>query len=296
MIVKLEEEIRSDFEGYQILLKIISDVENSKDSDVVFDFERVMFFEANLSAVLGTIVELIENKSKNVIFENISLSMQLILRKNNFLTEYGYESHFDTHNTAIKYKKFDPLNKEDDNNFETYIQNQLLNKKDFPSHSKRLGKQITEKIFELYENARTHGLCKLIHTCGQYFPHKEGKPLNFTIVDTGVNFKENVSKFLKKEFNALEAIEWAMKYGNTTKSGDKPGGLGLDLIFQFIKHNKGKIQIISSNGFWEWHEGKIDMRILDKPFPGTIANLRFNFDDKSHYVLAHENIDWDNIF
>lgn len=297
MIIKFENDIKTDFEGYQKLIDLISNIRDSLDNTVVIDFSNVYFFEANLCAVLATIIEILENGGKKVELLNFNNRVETILRKNEFLIRYGYEKIVDNYATSIRYQKFDSKNKLDDSNFEYYIKDQLLSKNDFPSHSKLLGKHITLRIFELYENARTHGSCDFIHACGQYFPRKFEKPLNVTIVDTGKNFQENVSEFLGHYISAEEAIEWAMKNGNTTKTGDISGGLGLDLIFQFIQHNKGKIQIISSDGFWEWHKGKSTKRTLNNAFNGTIANLRFNLNDNSHYRLdEEEDDDWNNLF
>lgn len=296
MTFTFENDIKTDYDGYAKLLKLLHKAENSSDTEIIFDFSKVIFFEANLCAVLATITEILENKGKNISLINFNKAVEAILRKNEFLLSYGYKALEDRYRTAIMYRKFNPINKEDDNNFELYIENQLLNKDEFPSHSRTLGKHITQNIFELYENARTHGSCEFIHACGQYFPNKPEKPLNITIVDTGKNFKDIVSDFLNEPVLAVDSIEWAMRKGNTTKSGDMPGGLGLDLIFQFIKHNNGKIQIISSNGFWEWHRGNTTKKSLDHTFYGTIANLRFNLNDQSYYSLASESDDWDNLF
>lgn len=297
MIIKFEDDIKTDFDGYQKLIDLIPRINSSKEKDVILDFSNVYFFEANLCAILATIIEIIEKSGKIVKLINFNNRVETILRKNEFLFQYGYEKIFDNYATSIRYQKFNPNDKLDDNNFEDYIKLQLLSKDDFPSHSKLLGKHITLRIFELYENARTHGSCDFIHACGQYYPRQPEKPLNVTIVDTGKNFQENVSKFLNYNMTSVDAIEWAMKKGNTTKTGDISGGLGLDLIFQFIQHNKGKIQIISSDGFWEWHRGKATKMKLNNPFNGTIANLRFNLNDTSHYKLVEEtDDDWDNLF
>lgn len=297
MEIKFSQDIKTNLEGYQKLLSVLDDAKLSQDTDIYFDFSKVEFLEANLCAVLATIIEILETLGKKIYLKNFRNQVETILRKNHFLLAYGYDPIVDRYQTSIRYQKFDPKNTKDDSNFETYIQDELLNKSDFPSHSKLLGKNITIRIFELYENARTHGLCKNIHACGQYFPKMPEKPLNITIVDTGLNFQENISNFLVKEMNAVEAIEWAMIDGNSTKVGNISGGLGLDLIFQFIQHNKGKIQIISANGFWEWHRGIITKQIMPHHFNGTIANLRFNLNDKSHYYLSGEEIpSLDNLF
>lgn len=297
MVIKFTDDIKTDFSGYQRLLSILEGARSSLDTDIVFDFSKVAFLEANLCAVLATIIEILEASGKTVRLCNFKNQVETILRKNGFLLPYGYEPIIDHYHTSIRYQKFNPKNTGDDSNFETYIQNELLNKSDFPSHSQLLGKNITTRIFELYENARTHGLCHYIHACGQYFPKMQDKPLNITIVDTGRNFQENISGFLGRSLSAVDAIDWAMKNGNTTKSGNISGGLGLDLIFQFIQHNKGKIQIISANGFWEWHRGTVTKQLMPHHFNGTIANLRFNLNDKSHYYLAGEQTpSLDNLF
>ncbi|PXY44771.1 ATP-binding protein [Flavobacterium hydrophilum] len=296
MIIYFENNITSDWTGYQKLINLVNDASKIKDENIIFDFAGVHFFEANLCAVLGTMIEILENENKKITFQNFNNSVQKILCKNEFLSNHGFEKAIDHYDTVVKYRKFNPT---DDEGFNTYIKKELLSKKDFPSHSEKLGKKIMQNIFELYENARTHGKCNFIHTCGQYFPNSLEKQFNITIVDRGVNIKENVNRFLKNEneLSSCDAISWAMQKGNTTKSGNIPGGLGLDIIFEFIKLNNGKIQIISSNGFWEYKRGVTETKILENPFQGTIANLRFNLNDKSYYSLAEEHSEnWDFTF
>ena len=297
MVIKFNKNVRTDWEGYNQLINLINRIEETDEVNVIFDFENVLFFEANLCAILGIAIEILEREGKAISFVNLTSNVETILRKNEFLTPFGFAKIVDRYDTAIKYQKFSSQLKEDEQNFEQYIETQLLGKSGFPSHSKALGKQITLRIFELYENARTHGACEYIHACGQYFPNKIDKPLNITIVDTGRSIKEIVGNYLGIEISGQDAIEWAMKKGNTTKTANISGGLGLDLIFQFIQHNKGKLQIISNDGFWEWHRGNTQRRNLGSVFNGTIANLRFNLNDTSHYSLADEiEHDWDNPF
>ena len=296
MIIVFDDDIKTDYEGYIKLLRIISEADNSSATLIVFDFRNVRFFEANLCAVLGAIMEIITVKGKRVEFINIDEKVKNIMRKHRFLFQYGFPVLIDSYNTSIEYQKFNPAIPEDDQRFNRYIQKELLGKPGFPSHSELLGVHITRNIFELYENARTHGKCNYIHTCGQYFPRKSSKPLNVTIVDRGINFKENVRSFLNKHIEGNKAIEWAIQNGNTTKTGNISGGLGLNIIFEFVKHNKGKIQIISADGYWEWHNGIILSKIFPFSFDGTIANLRFNLNDPSHYILKGEQTDFDNIF
>lgn len=291
--IKIPQNLKSDFPGYNQIVTSISKMKNLKGSEITIDFELVSFLEANLSAVLGVAFEILESNGNKIKFINLQPQVQRILSKNKFLDPYGYETTIDYHQTTLPYQKFIPNN---DKGFNDYITNQLLKQSNFPSHSKELGKEILRNIFEIFENARTHGNCEYIHTCGQFFPRKENKPLHFTIVDKGVNIQDNVNKFLQKELIAGEAIKWAMKKGNTTKTGDTSGGLGLNVIFEFIKLNNGKIQIVSADGLYEFIKGKENISKLDSPFNGTIVYICFNLNDTSYYSLKSEEKNNDIIF
>lgn len=122
--------------------------------------------------------------------------------------------------------------------------------------------------------------------------------MDITIVDVGQTIHKNVNDFHfpLKEFDACMAIDWAIKYGNTTKIG-RTGGLGLSLILEFIKLNNGVMQIISSNGYWEYRGNRVRMGTLKNNFPGTIVNIEFNFDDSCFYQLKSEvNLTMNDIF
>ena len=255
---------------------------------IVFDFSQIDFMEANLCALIGALFEKLESNGNTIGLENIPHKLSNILRKNSFLVNYGYTELVDRYDTSLKYQR---LNPKEDLLFYDSIK-QLFSKPEFPSLSNRLGNEIAKNIFELYENARTHGRCDYIHACGQFFPRDPKKPLHFTIVDRGITIKENVSSFLEREISASEAIQWAMVSGNTTKR--EVGGLGLGVIFEFIKLNKGKIHIVSSDGYYEFSNGQVITKRLTAPFGGTLINLSFNLNDKHYYWLKEESLD--NIF
>lgn len=204
---------------------------------------------------------------------------------NNFLKGKSPVLNAPHKGTVISYMKFTQYK---DIEFMDYVRNEMLSKPDFPRHSKLLGKKINESIFELFENARTHGNCNNIYTCGQIIQESGISRLDFTIVDLGKTIKYNVNEYLKENLSGSDAIEWALKSGHTTKTGNVSGGLGLDIIFEFIKLNKGRIQIVSSDGFWEYFNDTIDKKLFKDPFNGTIANIEFNLNDKSSYRLREE--------
>ena len=283
-----ERQIKSDFQGYNYLCDLYNQSLRYHNQTIIFDFSQIDFMEANLCALIGALFEKLESNRNTIGLENIPHKLSNILRKNSFLVNYGYSELVDRYDTSLKYQR---LNPKDDALFYDYIK-QLFAKPEFPSLSNQLGNEIAKNIFELYENARTHGRCDYIHVCGQFFPRNPKKPLHFTIVDRGITIKENVSSFLKREISASEAIQWAMVSGNTTKR--EVGGLGLGIISEFIKLNKGKIHIVSSDGYYEFSNGQVITKWLMAPFGGTLINLSFNLNDKQHYRLIEESLD--NIF
>ena len=282
-------DIKSNFDGYNYLCSLYHQLKNCKDKYITFNFSKANFIEANLCALIGTIFEMLEENNNIVSLENINHKIANILRKNSFLIKYGYPTLNDRFDTSLKYER---LNPQEETKFYGYIKDELFSKTDFPSLSNRLRSEITKNIFELYENARTHGKCNFIHICGQFFPKAPKKPLHFTIVDKGITIKENVCNHLAKNLSGSETIQWAIVRGNSTKQ--EVGGLGLGIIFEFIKLNKGKIHIVSADGYYEFSNGQETTKTLSNPFEGTLVNLTFDLTDKHHYYLEEESLD--NIF
>ena len=287
--INFPKKITSEVSGYETFFHFYEKISNSRDSKIEIDFTHNTWFEANLCAIFGAMIEELENNGNVICLENIK-NPRDILSRNGFLKKFGIHKPFESYNTELDYKTF---SYKEGRSFSTYIDEEILKKDGFPKLSKLLSKKINESIFELYENARTHGMCKNIHTCGQYFPSK--KLLDITIVDMGQTIKNNVNNYKNSNWSGSECIEWATKDKNTTKTGTISGGLGLAIIFDFIKLNNGKIQIISSDGYWELRRGKLFKQELNFTFQGTIANLEFNLADKNEYLLKEE-IDLDNIF
>ena len=115
------------------------------------------------------------------------------------------------------------------------------------------------------------------------------------ITDLGIGIRNRVCQYLNESLSSVDAIEWAMKERNTTKPNDS-GGLGLAILKSFIALNRGKIQILSGDGFWEFSEKGTDKRFFSNEFPGTAVNICINTNDLAHYRLWDEIIEDENIF
>ena len=153
--------------------------------------------------------------------------------------------------------------------------------------SEALSERFKNSILEIFVNAAMHSESKLgIFACGQYFPQQDR--LDFCVADAGIGIRRKIYKELGLKMNSDKAIEWALQEGNTTRKGSVPGGLGLKLIREFIAMNKGRIQIVSDRGYWEFSPQGETLTRIDTPFPGTVINIEINTADTSSYRLRSE--------
>lgn len=281
----------NDFNSYQQLITFYQDNKDESFSDIHLELSD--FFSADLSAVLGSILDIFLSNSNTILFDNLGSRIELILKKNGFLSYFGYKSEIDNYSTTIKYQKILPV---DGKYFKSYIENELINSNlsSLSKMSKGVKNGIIEAIYEIFVNAQIHSETKYIYSCGQLFPKKN--ELVFTLVDRGISIKNCVNKRFGSNLSSIKAIEWALRDRNTTKK-DITGGIGLALLKEFIIRNKGIMQIISNDGYYSFNEEGEEYRLFVGQFPGTIINIKFKTDDVHSYSLkSEEKINLENIF
>ena len=285
----------SDFDGFNKLSKLFMELGPLEFELIQLDFKNCTWFEANLCAVLGGIINQIQNNLNRVQLVNLPPQIERIFSKNHFLSYFGESPVSDFYKTTIKYRRYKPA---EEILFKKYLDEELLSKEDMPEMSVTIEQKINESIFEIFVNACTHGETENIFSCGQYFPNKQPDPrIDFTIVDLGKTIRKNVSDFLKKEVTSKQALMWATSKRNTTKTGSVPGGLGLKLIQEFLKLNNGEMQIVSDDGFWQLSKNSATFtKLMTNRFPGTIVNLEININDKNYYYDSEEELDERDIF
>ncbi len=278
--IKFEYDIGSEYSGYNRLSRFW------KDLCLVSPGEHVNlhfnWFGANLLAVLGAILDSF-SQTHHFEFHFSNPKTEALFQRNDFLSYFGGQSIPDRQKTTIPYKRF-PAQEMDA--FSFYVDQDLFERKSLPAMSPGVRKKIEESIFEIFENARLHGQCQWVYTCGQSYPRKQR--LDFTIVDLGRTIRKNVSDFFGQPVPGAKAIHWAVQEGHTTKQGEIPGGLGLSLIREFAEKNDGKIQIVSADGYWLQSKKGISQFGLGSEFPGTVVNLEFNLNDPKIYYLTSE--------
>jgi hypothetical protein len=239
--------IKTDANGFDFLSSLLE--KTAINQHFRLNFELVTWFEANLCAVLSSII--ITNKQLGATYEFTGINndyLKKTFENNGFLELVNGIKRPNTYNSGIPLMSFDMKN---ENEVELYIYKYVLQAKNVPKMSEGAKRKVYRSIFEIYQNSVMHSGADRIFVCGQYYNLK-GR-IALTMVEIGKTFKQNVNEYQSKyaNFTGAKSIEWAVESGNTTKKKDETGGLGLDLIRDFLRLNQGKLQIKSAEGYWE---------------------------------------------
>lgn len=237
-----------------------------------------------MSAPLYSIIARVQAMVNRVEPVNMSPGVRTILSQNHFLKQWENNKIFDYNATTLPFKRFKlSANEQFFDYLDFYMKGHGL-----PKMSNLLRKRFLESLLEIFQNSSEHSASEQgIFVCGQFFPSK--KRLDFSIADAGIGFRDKVRNFFPgKTINSVDALRWALKEGSTTKG--TVGGLGLKLLKDFIRLNKGKLQIISRYAYYEYAARNEEFQNMGHDFPGTCVNLEINTDDTGSYSLSSEKV------
>ena len=282
--------IEQDSSSFGTLARLYTEMKNCIFETIEVDMRRTTWFDADMCAVLGAILYKLSIVN-DIELTNIHPSVRSILSKNGFLSHYGHERIPDHWSTTITYHRF---NLEDGRYFFDFINNKFVRRNEMPAMSDGLLRKFREGIFEIFSNSVLHSKTELgIFACGQFYPTRQR--LRFTIADLGIGIRDNIYQETGKLMEPEYAIAWATEVGNTTKTGNIPGGLGLDLLCKFIDLNNGCIRIISDAGYWCMNQNQVELKKLSHAFPGTVVSVEINTSDQRSYRLS-DDIDMRDLF
>jgi hypothetical protein len=292
--------VHSNASGFGTLAAIATESGADSSREVKISFANLSWFDANMAAPLGAVLARLTDSLKAVSLVEIGAPQEKILRKNAFLTAFGYAPVPDTNRTTMPYQRFKLTEM---SLFAEYLLRHLPGK-GMPSMTSDLALAFQQSLFEVFANSVTHSeSAPGVFVCGQFFPID--RRLDISIADAGVGIPRRINDSIPGALKTSEA--WlknaavADKYGNlkpsialavalsenvTTKTGRLPGGGGLKLIKRFIQLNGGCIQIATGGAFWQFSRGKDEFHDLPAAFPGTVVNLEVNTADAKTYCLG----------
>lgn len=256
----------------------------SKGLKVSFRFDDCRFLRQNAVAFLGGLARLIEWNGGTVSFEWSSL--QWDVRRN--LARNGFLSSFGSHETvpqgnAIPFRQDRQLDRD---GIVKYLSSDWLGR-GWVHVSPMLRSAIVNRVCEIYTNAFEHASSPIgVFSCGQHYPNMG--QLKLTVVDFGVGIPYNVREFLaNRRMSTAEALKWAFQSGTTTKPYGISRGIGLNLLKEFVRINKGQLEIFSHDGYVLVDESNEFYTNRSSYFEGTLVNITFRCDER-FYVFASE--------
>jgi hypothetical protein len=159
----------------------------------------------------------------------------------------------------------------------------------WPRMSEMLKAGILSRTYEIYSNAFSHSGSRVgIYSCGRRVPSEHR--LSLTVADLGVGIPHRVRQFLgMPQMSAMDALRWAFAEGHTTRT-EWPRGIGLALLTEFVRRNRGTVIVMSQAGLaWAGSVGAASrfgsragfglLPASSPQFRGTVVTLDFNCDD-----------------
>lgn len=274
IVISLSDAFSTNFSGIKKLFEFYKTASEFYNDTIYIDFYHLNWFDANLSALFGSILAKLKNEN------NLEFSTDLnflkehfdVLFRNGFLRSDSVIN--DEQQSTVSLKSFNP---DDKDGFINYIENDLLNHRGMPTFSENEKDDIIDSLIEVFCNIQIHSKSKEpFYACGQYYP-KQGY-LAFSMVDLGVGFLPAIEEKTNGAINnSYDAIKWALQKRNTTKKG-VPGGLGLYNLKSYFSKTNGNLQIITGDTFWSLELENTVMKKFHFPDPyvGSILNLFFN--------------------
>jgi hypothetical protein len=274
-IIAINGSLYTDFSGIKRLFEFYHKAKDYYNTTIYIDFYHLEWFDANLSAIFGSILSKLSTEN-NLVFStdlNFLEDNFNVLFRNGFLNSENVV--IDEQKSTISFKSFSPSDKD---GFVSYVENDLLIHRGMPTLNFDQKEKILESLIEVFCNIQIHSKSESdFFVCGQYYPIKG--VLIFTMVDLGVGFLPAINvKTNGTVNNSYDAILWALIKRNTTKT-NSPGGLGLSDLYRFLKDSNGNLQIITGDTFWSID---LEQTLLKKfsfpnPFVGSILNLVFKY-------------------
>ena len=256
--------------------------------DVTFDFSVCRFLRPQAVAFLGGLARLIEHRGGKVVFlwDTLIPAVAANLAQNGFMAAFDH-SQGPWKGNSVPYLHHPARAPEA---FSDYVHQAWLGR-GWLGMSGKLADQMTSSMSEAYLNTFEHADSPVgMHCCGQFFP--SFRVLSLTLVDFGVGIPARVRRFKAAELPGVpltgeQCLRWAFQLGASTRTGGMSGGLGLDILKEFITVNKGTLEFYSHEGRAFMDEGATTFSNCDDYFEGTMITVLLRCDER-HYALGSE--------
>lgn len=254
---------------------------SARREDVVLDFSTCTFLHQNAVAFLGGLIRTLQRAGCGVSARLGTLSprVKANLNRNGFLYRLGLSDAPIPIGNSIPFRE-----DQNANSVMQYLRNDWLGR-GWVNVSNAVQDVIATAVWEIYGNAFEHGASPVgVFSCGQRYPQRH--EIALTVVDFGAGIPGTVRGVPTLEsISDPDAIEWALMPGTTSKPGNR--GVGLNILAEFIRLNRGRVEIASHRGIVKVAAGRLLKKSSQHYFRGTLLNITLK-QDENRYVLSSE--------
>ncbi|MEL6492744.1 MAG: ATP-binding protein [Cyanobacteria bacterium J06621_3] len=274
-------DIRRLFKVWQSIEALPSDSLN-----IEVNFHYCNFLNHLGVAFLGGLIQWIKHRGGNVTVDWSSLQKKIHanLAQNGFLQACGQQQQ-PWEGNSIPYRN-DTTH--DANAIGDYLCSKWLGK-GWVNISPGLQARITGIVAEVYLNASEHSHSPIgVFSCGQHYP-KKGY-LHLTVIDFGIGIAQSARTVpSNQQFSSIDALQWALQRGTSTRENEGGRGLGLHLLQDFITVNQGALYIFSNDSCVTIDNNGVNYKNTGINFSGTLVDIAIKCDE-SYYCLDSEAI------
>lgn len=254
---------------------------------LVLDLKGCAFLSAEATALLAAVFL---DRQKRGLSTEIDLSVvpvdvQRHLERMGFFRQCGVRGGHTAPGSSLPLLVTEILDKQ---RILRYIDEEVMSRHQMPAMTAPLKKEIRRAFFEVIGNVFYHSGSPIGSiVCGQIYPN--ANEIQVTFLDKGVGVAAKVRACVDGIEEDGRAIEWALQRGTSTlATGIQSRGMGLYLLRDFIRANKGQFRIYANGAYVEETPWTLTRGSMEPPFRGTLVDLRIKIRPDVSYGFAED--------
>lgn len=273
-------------------LRLVIDNDQPVSNEIDFDFSTLDFIEPPGVVILSNIIEWLRNRGVSGKILNCDIERSAV----HYLDDVGFFRYYCGNSLStlahIRNTTYPFSILQCDQSFQE-IDGHL-----FPWMASALGvpettlSEIKTSIRELFNNIADHSTEHIGCMHVQIYPNRH--QISFAISDFGIGIPREVRTVVPSA-NDYEALAWATKEGNSSKSGGHNMGAGLSYLIDNVVHNnRGSIEIHSGYAFIKFNPSAENGvgNMTQSLYPGTLVSIILQSDNLNSEVDEANESPW----
>lgn len=279
-VIEMPRDLNINKNTFSFLSELQHAIINTTSTRIILDFCNCKFSHAIFTSFIGALLHIASENGKTVVYRSAHESaVQKYLKRSGLYNYIVNDEISYINDNAIPFRCINM----DDEQIQAYIDNILALA---PITLSSTGYELMFKnLYEIFNNSSEHSNAKCgVYGCGHWMPTK--KQLVFSLYDTGIGIPMHIKNRINYSFSSAVAIKWAPTAGNSTEqlTGGIPRGLGLSDLKEFVRLNKGTLNIFSNDIYYNYQNGIESIEQFQTSILGTFIGIVIKADYDHIYI------------